>query len=63
MGTILKMEDLFTMLAEKGGAIEKKVCIFCKKPITGFKDALSKKEYSISGLCQECQDMAFAEDE
>lgn len=24
-----------------------------------FKDALSKKEYSISGLCQDCQDKVF----
>ena len=24
-----------------------------------FKDELSKKEYSISGLCQDCQDKIF----
>jgi len=24
-----------------------------------FRDALSKKEYSISGLCQDCQDKVF----
>jgi hypothetical protein len=27
---------------------------------TAFKDALSLKEFSISGLCQKCQDIAFA---
>jgi len=25
-----------------------------------FRDALSKKEYSISGMCQECQDSVFS---
>lgn len=24
-----------------------------------FKDALSEKEYTISGMCQECQDSVF----
>jgi len=35
------------------------VCAFCGKPITGFRDVLSEKEYRISGLCQECQDGVF----
>ena len=35
------------------------VCVFCQKPITGFRDALSEKEYQTSGLCQECQDKVF----
>ena len=37
-------------------------CVFCGtiiNPITDFKDELSKKEFSISGLCQECQDKTF----
>jgi len=37
------------------------LCKFCKKEIKGFKDALSIKEFSISGLCQECQDKVFTE--
>lgn len=28
---------------------------------TTFKDAMSRREYSISGLCQACQDVIFAE--
>jgi len=36
-----------------------KICVFCKKEITGFKDAISIREYEISGLCQECQDSVF----
>ena len=31
----------------------------CGKPITVFRDELSKKEYGISGLCQQCQDELF----
>lgn len=27
----------------------------------GFKDKLSQKEFSISGMCQDCQDSVFAE--
>lgn len=38
-------------------------CPLCGEAIhpNAFKDALSKKEYEISGLCQKCQDLAFAE--
>lgn len=36
-------------------------CTGCGKPIkdSDFKDLISRKEYSISGLCQFCQDEAF----
>ena len=37
-------------------------CPFCGKEIdveTEFKDAESKKEFVISGLCQRCQDDFF----
>ena len=36
-------------------------CPFCKKDRNDmtFKDQLSLKEHSISGLCQECQDQMF----
>lgn len=33
--------------------------IGCGLPATEFKDALSAKEYTISGLCQRCQDKIF----
>lgn len=33
--------------------------IGCGKPFLGFKDKLSEREASISGLCQECQDSIF----
>ncbi|MEE8522159.1 MAG: hypothetical protein V3S83_12435 [Gemmatimonadota bacterium] len=40
-------------------AIESDTCTWCKGPATEFKNDLSKHEYTISGMCQECQDKAF----
>ena len=36
-------------------------CPSCQKLInhSDFKDALSKKEFGISGMCQKCQDEFF----
>ena len=34
-------------------------CPKCQQPIGDFTDALSRKEYCISGLCQKCQDEVF----
>lgn len=51
-------------LAGFSGQVEKfeqGKCVFCNKEIflDDFKDELSKKEYCISGMCQECQDKFF----
>jgi len=42
-------------------AVEHGFCPFCNKPVSKdeFTDELSKKEYTISGLCQKCQDNIF----
>ena len=40
-------------------AIIDDTCVVCHKPATTFKDEISKREYTISGLCQECQDKTF----
>ena len=39
-------------------------CPDCKIKITKdmFRDEISRKEYSISGLCQFCQDKVFGSD-
>jgi hypothetical protein len=34
-------------------------CVCCCKTVTAFRDALSKREWEISMLCQECQDTVF----
>lgn len=43
-------------------AVEHNICPFCGKKIDvtkEFKDSLSRREYAISGLCQDCQDKVF----
>jgi uncharacterized CHY-type Zn-finger protein len=37
---------------------ESGLCPFCGKKVlmSSFRDALSAREYQISGLCQQCQD-------
>ena len=45
-------------------AIEANTCVKppfgCGKPIEGFRDERSVREYRISGLCQTCQDEVFS---
>lgn len=38
-------------------------CPFCGKDMSNpsFRDELSRKEFKISGICQECQDKMFGE--
>jgi len=40
-------------------------CPFCERLVSegDFRDTISKKEHSISGMCQECQDSFFDEDD
>jgi len=40
-------------------SIKADICSWCGKPAAEFEDDLSRKEYSISGFCQECQDGIF----
>lgn len=39
-----------------------RICTCCRKPVTPFRNRLSAKEYSISGMCQTCQDDIFEEE-
>lgn len=51
--------------AKRVESIEKRCCVKppfgCGQPVGEFRDALSEKEYRISGLCQKCQDEIFGE--
>ena len=38
------------------------LCVACNGPAVEFKDEISRREYRLSGLCQICQDIAFAPD-
>jgi|SaaInlStandDraft_2_1057019.scaffolds.fasta_scaffold638762_1 hypothetical protein len=41
--------------------VELGLCPFCSDAVKDedFKDALSRKEFNISGMCQGCQDIFF----
>ncbi|MGW8177939.1 MAG: hypothetical protein ACWGQW_03980 [bacterium] len=43
------------------GSIRADECALCCKSAKSFRDDLSAKEYTISGMCQECQDDSFVE--
>lgn len=47
--------------AEQITKVENGFCPICEKPIltSSFRDALSEREFQISGMCQECQDSIF----
>ena len=57
------METLLEMMAGRSTAIANTRCIpapiGCGEPVSEFRDAISAKEYTISGLCQACQDKIF----
>jgi hypothetical protein len=40
-------------------SIKSDICVSCGKQATQFRNDLSKREYTISGLCQSCQDSVF----
>jgi hypothetical protein len=56
-----EIEDQLTKIAgiSRQEAAERNICTWCKKPHTPFRDNLSAKEATISGLCQSCQDETF----
>ena len=41
------------------GSISNNKCVSCKGDAVEFTNTKSQKEYSISGLCQSCQDQVF----
>ena len=51
---------LNTIVPHRELYMRNQMCVSCGCHADWFKDELSAKEYTISGLCQECQDEAFA---
>jgi hypothetical protein len=43
--------------------IQDNQCASCGEPATEFKDELSRREFTLSGMCQACQDRFFAKEE
>jgi hypothetical protein len=66
--TTLKNAEIDRLLSDLSGTnrpamIAANLCAWCKQPATEFTDELSKVEYTISGLCQKCQDETFFTDD
>lgn len=55
------IEQMLTNLTgvSRKGAVAEGSCTTCKGEATSFKDEISRKEYTISGMCQSCQDSIF----
>ena len=55
-----ELENLINALNPSGrkrvDSIKSDICSWCGKSATDFRDSLSRKEYTISGFCQKCQD-------
>jgi hypothetical protein len=41
-------------------SIQQDRCVSCRKPAVEFRDQISRREFTLSGLCQSCQDIVFA---
>ena len=63
----LKNPDIDALLTRLNGrgrvqSIKSDVCVFSEEDYSHtvvFRDAISAREYSISGMCQTCQDKTF----
>jgi hypothetical protein len=58
-----QIERFLDGLSDRTNSIEGDVCIppplGCGEDASEFTDELSEKEYTISGLCQSCQNIVF----
>tara|TARA_R110002012_G_scaffold283916_1_gene474488 strand:- start:406 stop:615 length:210 start_codon:yes stop_codon:yes gene_type:complete len=56
-----QIEALLTSITglSRVGAVAEASCVTCKGEASSFRDEISKKEYTISGMCQSCQDEIF----
>lgn len=59
MQTMLNELSMKTFGRTASDALNTRTCVDCGEDASGFKDAISEKEYHISALCQSCQDGVF----
>jgi len=59
------IDEFLTRFAgvSRSEAATQNMCTACRKPHTKFRDAVSRIEANISGLCQACQDITFTEED
>lgn len=57
------IENVLSMMMGKNrrDTILSRECMTCGADAIEFRDELSMREYSISGMCQKCQDKIFGE--
>lgn len=53
------LAELMNLLFDRENKIKANKCVLCGKDATEFVDDFSRREFAISGLCQECQDEVF----
>lgn len=64
-----RLEELIGALSDKAvlsrsfAASHSRTCKICGEPANEFRTSFSKLEYSISSICQACQDYYFLIDE
>ena len=56
-----EIEDMLTNVfgVDRRGSIKNNACVSCGQPANKFKDEISRREFTISGFCQSCQDSVF----
>ena len=52
-------KPIFSLMPHLADRIMNGVCTYCAITLDDFRDELSAQEYSISGMCQSCQDKTF----
>ena len=53
------IEELLNHMFKRTAKIESSKCVTCESENLTFRDELSEKEYTISGMCQTCQEDFF----
>ena len=56
-------KPIFALMPYLADRIINGCCAYCNIALGKFRDDISKKEYSISGMCQTCQDAMFVKTE
>ena len=59
------IEEMLSKLTglSRVGAVHEASCVTCGGEARIFRDDLSRKEYTISAMCQDCQDSVFGGEE
>lgn len=56
------IEQFLESLYGRTTAILLDYCVICRKPAENFRDELSRKEYTLSGMCDSCQSEVFTDE-